>query len=400
MKAFNEISGYDFFEIRNRKIEKQIDGLTKEYILGVDENEYKEYIYHAYYLEPLKIIQETELIDEPQKIKQRVKNMYGREDYDIDAYKFTIKYTFTGDESIFKIRASRWTMVSNEIQIFGNHVSFNFTMTSQNPDDFYRIKKEAYHNSFCNIENANSDVIKWNNNLKEYISKVFNNRKKQLQQENNFFAAIKLNINKESESYTVPTIKKKVIPQPSNSNKEFSSEPTIAQSIYDDILRTIYTIGKNFEKKPSLYYKKDEEALRDLFLTFLEQRYDGVTATSETFNRGGKTDILLKYDKDGSNLFVAECKLWKGIEEFFKAIYQLFDRYLTWRDSKTALIFFVQNKEFSKVLNTIKTNISNHEYYIAESGMRGETSLSYKFRLSQDPLKEVQLEVILFHFDK
>ena len=42
----------------------------------------------------------------------------------------------------------------------------------------------------------------------------------------------------------------------------------------------------------------------------------GVAVTSLfLFNKKGKTDILLKYE-DGTNLFVGECKWWKGVGEF------------------------------------------------------------------------------------
>jgi predicted alpha/beta-fold hydrolase len=152
------------------------------------------------------------------------------------------------------------------------------------------------------------------------------------------------------------------------------------------------------ETKPSLYQKKDEESLRDQFLFVLESRYESTTATGETFNHNGRADILLKYAKDSSNLFVAECKLWYGASEFINGISQLFDRYLTWRDSKTALLLFVKNKDFSNVLFTIKDEVKKHPYFVRENGLRGDSSFSYIFRLPQDPQKEVLFEIIAFHF--
>jgi len=145
---------------------------------------------------------------------------------------------------------------------------------------------------------------------------------------------------------------------------------------------------------------KDEEGLRDQFLFILETRYEGITATGETFNKNGKTDIILKYSADNTNLFVAECKFWKGSSEFHQAVNQLFDRYLTWRDSKVALIFFVQNKDFSKVLETVKVEAQKHSYYKKVINYNGESSFSYIYRLPNDEDKEVFLEIILFHFDQ
>ena len=176
--------------------------------------------------------------------------------------------------------------------------------------------------------------------------------------------------------------------------------PGWGEKMYNDILKVIYDSGKSMERKPALYKGKSEEDLRDQFLFILETRYEGITATGETFNRGGKTDIILKYAKDGSNLFVAECKFWHGSSEFLKAITQLFDRYLTWRDSKAALIVFVKNVDFTSVLETIQAAIKTHLYFTRPTGNRGETSFSYTFCLPQDRDKFVYLEVLVFHYDK
>jgi hypothetical protein len=162
----------------------------------------------------------------------------------------------------------------------------------------------------------------------------------------------------------------------------------------------IYDSGKNMEKKPALYINKDEEGLRDQFLFVLETRYVGTTATGETFNRNGKTDIILKFADDGSNLFVAECKFWHGATEFQKAISQLFDRYLTWRDSKVALILFVQNQNFTNTIDTMLDEATKHPYFKKFIGKRGDSSFSYLFHLSQDNEKNVQLEIMAFHYDK
>ena len=174
----------------------------------------------------------------------------------------------------------------------------------------------------------------------------------------------------------------------------------MSKEMYEDILKVVYDSGKNMEKKPALYIGKDEEGLRDQFLFVLETRYEGTTATGETFNRSGKTDIILKYAKDASNLFVAECKFWHGSSEYLKAISQLFDKYLTWRDSKVALILFVTNLDFTNVLLSISSEIKTHPNFIREQGKRGETSFSFIMNLPQDKAKEIFLEVLAFHYDK
>ena len=85
------------------------------------------------------------------------------------------------------------------------------------------------------------------------------------------------------------------------------------------------------------------------------------SVTGETFNKIGKTDILIRYKN--ANVFVAECKFWKGIKAFYETIDQILS-YLTWRDSKTAILCFVKNKEINPVLGQIESETSKHSCYV------------------------------------
>jgi hypothetical protein len=46
-----------------------------------------------------------------------------------------------------------------------------------------------------------------------------------------------------------------------------------------------------------------------------------VPGNGETFNFEGKTDILIRVE--ALNVFIAECKLWKGEKQFLATIDQL-----------------------------------------------------------------------------
>ena len=401
MKAFAEISWLDYPKIFYKRIKDEILSNGKDYLLKVDEEEYIKYLVDKYYPEPLYILTETETVEEPRKSKQRLNDMIGRE-FERDAFLFTAKYNFTGNAELFKVQPNPMTMTSYEISVSGSVVSFSFTIYKQDVAEFKRVKSDCYSSAFTNLPALNKNITELQNNFEHTVRNLFLTEKNKYKSENDFFTAINIKVNANTISvFTAPTIKKKIIPQPTISKtKEFSSAPMMATEMYDDILKVIYDLGKSMEKKPSTYHNKDEEGLRDQILLVLETRYDSTTATGETFNRGGKTDIILKYSNDNSNLFVAECKFWHGSSEFLKAISQLFDRYLTWRDSKAALILFVNNKDFTTVVQTIKTDIKKHPYFVKENGNRGESSFSFIFHLPQDSNKTVYLEVIAFHYDK
>lgn len=405
MRAFNEISHYDFENGRHADIIKEIQSKGKDYILKVDEQEFICYLHDKYTLEPLKILVETESFNAPHTSKERfTDHQYTRGYYEADVYTFTIKYNYQGSDELFYVHTNPWNMTSYDISIDKRtkNVSFSFKIYKQDAEEFKRIKSECFGNAFSNLANANKNAEDFNRTLFDAITRAFQREKEKYLKENDFFTAINIKVNPNTESvFTAPTIIKKVIPQPTlSSKKEFSSEPMMSTEMYNDELRVIYDSGKSMEKKPALYIDKDEEGLRDQFLFVLETRYEGTTASGETFNRSGKTDIILKYAKDGSNLFVAECKFWHGASEFLSAISQLFERYLTWRDSKAALMMFVKNKDFTNVLTTIKNEAKGHNLYVKEVGTRGESSFSYIFCLPQDKQKQVHFEIMAFHYDK
>lgn len=404
MRAFNEISWHQFKDALFKDIKKKIEQKSKEYILGVDDEEFIAYLDSEYRLEPLKIFKESEDIPQPEIRKEWFEDRFYGEKHQRDVYNFTVSYNYTGSPILFKVESNPRTLTSHDIDVNerSNTVSFSFKLYKKEPEEFKRRKEECFNNAFTNLGSLNNNISEINNNLTSTIRTYFQDVKKKFKSENDFFAEINVKVDPSTKSvFTAPTISKKKIPQPKVSDKiEFSSSPTMSKEMYKDILKVIYDSGKSMEKKPSLYIGKDEESLRDQFLFVLETRYVGATATGETFNRSGKTDIILKHSDDGSNLFVAECKFWHGAVEFKKAIYQLFDKYLTWRDSKTAIILFVKNKEFSQVISTIKSETKEHEYFLREIESRGESSFSFEFHLPSDNEKIVFLEVIAFHYDK
>lgn len=404
INSFSEIDSFDFTRQLSDQLKNEIETKERDYILRVDEDEFKAYLVDKYSLEPITIDYSSETIGEPTVSKEWIQDSFYRERYQTEVYDFTISYTFVGSGIIFKIQPGTRTLTSAEIYVNEQNgtVSFSFKQYKKDAEEFKRTKGDFQKRAFTNLVNANQVAISWMQSLPGMVNSLFQQQKNKYLQENDFFAAINVKVNKDTQSvFTAPTIKRKAIPQPSVSkNNEFSSEPMMAKEMYDDILKVIYDFGKNMEKKPSTYKGKDEEGIRDQFLLILETRYEGIIGSGETFNRGGKTDIILKYAKDGSNLFVAECKFWRGATEFHNGISQLFDRYLTWRDSKVALMIFVTNKDFTKIIDTIKKETPNHPYFLKSVGARGETSFSFHFHLPQDNNKTVFFEIIAFHYDK
>ena len=171
----------------------------------------------------------------------------------------------------------------------------------------------------------------------------------------------------------------------------------ISENAYSQIIDRILIFGKNLEKFQSLYHHFDEEKFRDFFLPHLNSISTRHTGTGETFNKKGKTDILIQ-DQDGNNIFIAECKLWKGQSEIKNAIDQLLGRYVNWRDEKVALIIFNKDaKGFTEVVAKAIEAVKEHQQFESYVGNRKDTSHSFIFRHPDDTAKKIKLELIIFN---
>jgi hypothetical protein len=391
----------DFSEGYSKQIYSEIEGKGKEHVLNINEEEYEAFLIQKYTLEPIKVFKESE-----QRHAPTDKTIKRRRDYDgqtiqVNAYACKVTYNYVGSNILFNYHPSTSVIYGYEVEIdkIQSTTTLEFTITKQDPELYEHELNSAFKSAFCNVSNMNTDVKIWNDNLPKLVKRHFITLKEKFKKENSFFEAIRIKVDTETKSlFTVPSIQKKAIPQPQVSKKAFTSEPTMNIEMYEDVLKVLFDFGRSMERKPSTYQGKDEEAIRDLLITILETRYEATTATGESFNKGGKTDILLKY-QDGSNLFVGECKWWKGEKEFSEAINQLFDNYLTWRDSKTALFFFVKNKDISTVNSKILETVKDHPYFKSHVISKEDGRHSFIFHLPGDSNREVYLEIMTFHFN-
>ena len=172
---------------------------------------------------------------------------------------------------------------------------------------------------------------------------------------------------------------------------------SISGKAYEQIIKEINIFGLNLEKYKSLYLKFDEEGFRDFFLPHLNSISPNHAATGETFNKVGKTDMLIQ-DGNGENVFIAECKIWHGEKELHNAIDQLLERYVTWRDEQVALIIFnKKNSNFTSVVEKAKKAMIKHPGYLDVVKESSDTSISYTFINADDNQKKIKLELILFN---
>ena len=390
-----------------KSINSEIESTSENYILTVSEEQYSEYLINKYTVENPEIHFSEVYADSYEK-------EISAEDYpsrfDVhrgEKYKRPVIQFFvpiTGNSEVLKYFPGLNTITigggSTNFEVENNNLKLEVIDFSNDPNKVKQIFDENVKNSHRKFNDLLLDIKMFNDSLSGHITGKIRERKSKFLQKNEFMSSLGVPLKKKSDtsqtfSVPKPNLRTKIsIIKPSVSNEVFKPEPTLNDEIYNQILKLINDIGKNFERLPSIYKDKGEEDLRDHIIMTLDPNFEYGSVTGETFNKTGKTDIQLRYDS--SVIFIAECKFWTGEKGYLKTISQLLN-YLTWRDTKASVIIFVRQKEFSSILEKVKEVTSSHENYLGFVSKSDENWFNYRFHLNGDKNREVKLAIQLFH---
>ena len=89
-------------------------------------------------------------------------------------------------------------------------------------------------------------------------------------------------------------------------------------------------------------------------------------------------------------------KFWRGAKAYEQGLDQLLG-YLTWRDSKAAMVVFVDNKDISNVIDQIKIVTPQHGNCLSYKDSPDDSWLNYRFHIPGDANCEVRLAVLICH---
>jgi hypothetical protein len=241
-----------------------------------------------------------------------------------------------------------------------------------------------------------SSATELDNSLPSLIRTAAEQRKSKLLADLNLVAGLGYNLRPRVDApktYVVPTVRRKVQARVlAPSTTPFKPEPVLDESNYKAILDIIQSMALMMERSPTAFAEMGEEDLGQHFLVKLNGQFEGA-ASGETFNYQGKTDILIR-EKD-RNIVIAECKFWRGEKLFVETLDQILS-YLSWRDTKVAVLIFNRNKAFSDVLIKIKNAATSHAHYKRGPTMEGETRFRYIFGNPSDHNREIILTILTF----
>ncbi len=171
----------------------------------------------------------------------------------------------------------------------------------------------------------------------------------------------------------------------------------LSSETYNSIVDSLFSMSLVFEKNPETFVNMKEPDIRNIFLVFLNVLYQG-EATGETFNKYGRTDILVKHE--GINIFLAECKIWHRKQTLIDAIAQVLN-YATWRDSDIAVLLFNRTVKMSTVLNQVdeiaKTQPGYEDDILVD---RNNGIFKYVFKRTGDAEIKFNLSILVFNIPK
>ena len=365
MKPFASRSLRDILEKTSLTMTQEIDRLGEDVLFGNDVKVLAHNYSEKYKIDPVVILDEDISNRKSSMTKVPYYDLFSRDNGNhyimVDGMAITCAYPFAGDPMLFSCQASTFSLSPHpEIDIRNGYFtiihSYSLNDTTQN-DFKARVEREISHD-IADIRRfigcANDDVIVFNRALGESAVSRINGRKKKLEQFHN--ASIALNASTLTSNSVVVPVKRRIIPEVGSSCVEGSVKQQtfcISDSVYAEVLQAIKETCSSYERNPASVKGQREEYLRDHVLTILNVMFPGRVG-GETFRRTGKTDINIELSNRAA--FVAECKVWQGESAIAPAITQL-DGYTTWRDCKTALIFFVRIQGFIKLLESMEEKL-------------------------------------------
>lgn len=397
----------EFFSSRRSQMTRNILDYDADTVLANSEEKLYQYFLEKYSIDaPVLDKEGIYMEEEPQEVsvERRGRDPFeGRATTYIEkVLEFSIAIPFQGDREVLLYRPTRysWSMSGDmDADVQDGFIRFKYRELA--PENIESVYEGDVDRTIGNAENLTSDIEGFNQGLPPIIRKLVSDRKAQVNKNQRVIQSIPIPIKKRSDVPTnlaIPEIRKKPALLAKKVIPSGSEEHSLPPEQYENILTILQDMSVGMERSPKTYEKLDEEEIRDIFLIQLNGHYEGM-ATGETFNGEGKTDILIRYKN--ANVFVAECKFWKGEKQFLEAISQLFG-YVTWRDTKTAILLFHKGKDLTTVLNQIENIVKNHPNYRGPYALESETLskdvtiFSFKLTHPSDHGKEIVLTVMAF----
>jgi hypothetical protein len=387
-----------------KKVRDHVNKLAEDYLLSASEEDLVAYLIQEHSVEPPVLgepfIAESGEVDVDVSHDPLRRGPLAGHPVLVKGLQVHVKVPFTGDKNLFWFRPNRFTLSPPRGLVTDGFLEFFIRGERLTPENIKRNLDAELAEMRGYLSHITAQCEAYNASLDAKIREMVKQRKERLLSNRNVVANIGLPIQTRSDAprtYVVPNVQRKApVRPPVVKEKAFIPEPALDEKEYEHILSIIRSMVHVIERSPKAFATMGEEDLRSHFLVQLNGQYQG-RATGETFNYEGKTDILIR--EGDRNVFIAECKIWKGEAQLLQAIDQILG-YLHWCDTKAALLVLNRNKAFSDVLAKIPAATQRHPNCKKLIRQISETEWRFLFSSKDDSNRELQLAVLLFDVPK
>jgi hypothetical protein len=380
----------------------EVESLDANRLLNTAPEDLKRYLVEKFCVTPVTLLRDQWYADhEEVQVDVRYDQNRGIRDTSrpvlIPGERIEVHVPFEGEAELFYMRANTYTANPPRGEIERNEL----VLRNDSPSDATRDVRTLVDRQLADIDQhlgwQRAMIDAHNTALPHAALHTIEQRRERLLAQSQRAAALGIPIRRRGDApktYAIPTVRKKATPVlPPTSTAPFQPEPTWPMEVYEQAIEIVQNMALVMERSPEAFKTLDEEALRQHFLMQLNGQFEG-KATGETFNMSGKTDILLREGE--RNVFIAECKFWKGPKALGKAIDQLLG-YATWRDSKTAILVFNRGTDTSTVLAGIDATAKGHSNFKRSLIWPHESGYRYMFHSNGDTNSELIVTVLVFH---
>lgn len=305
---------------------------------------------------------------------------------------------FDGDREVFRCRASTHSYNPPRAHLGNSELRLVWQGDS---DDALAVRSQ-FDGLLDKIEQhlvwSRADISPYNDELPDLVASLVSKRKSQLLEDRKLEAGLGFPVRRreEASTYAVPVERKAVTATRSKATAStaFAPEPVLSDAHYEEALAILRNARNALERTPSMTASLHEEQIRDLLLVMLNAQLEG-RAGGELFNGAGKTDILIR--AEDRNIFIAECKIWKGPKTVRDGLDQLLS-YLVWRDTKAALLLFIRTGDETAIITKSLAEFEAHPN-CKRGGATGNGAgerHDFVFHANGDTAREIHLAFLPF----
>jgi hypothetical protein len=384
---------------------KEVENLAANRLLNTAPDDLRDYLAAKYRVESVRLLRDQWYADTREtQVDVRYDTNRWIDDksrpFLVPGESVEVRVPFEGEAELFYAKADRFSMNPPRAIVEKNELVLRYDSPADAPRDVRPLVDRALTEIEQHIGWQAAMLDTHNNGLPAAAAQAIEQRRARLLAQSQRAAALGIPIKRRNDApqtYAIPIARTRAAPAlPPASSAQYTPEPTWAMEQYEQALKIMQDMTLVMERSPDAFKTMNEEALRQHFLVQLNGQFEG-KATGETFNMAGKTDILLREGE--RNVFIAECKFWKGSKAFGEAIDQLLG-YATWRDSKTAILVFNRGTETSTVLAGIDATAKAHANFKRAVQWPHESGFRYVFHANGDINRELILTLLVFHVPK